>query len=115
MTDRPKIRKFVEANGRRFVETLKEACSHPSISAEGLGLEQMSGWLEDRLRGMGVSTLLIEQNARAALNTADYAYVLETGDIVREGASRDLLHDETLTQLYLGGEVSESSHHPIAQ
>ena len=69
----------------------------------------------DRLRGMGVSTLLIEQNARAALNTADYAYVLETGDIVREGPSRDLLHDETLTQLYLGGEVGESSHHPIAQ
>ena len=69
----------------------------------------------DRLRNMGVSTLLIEQNARAALNTADYAYVLETGDIVREGASRDLLHDETLAQLYLGGEVGETSHHPIHQ
>ena len=69
----------------------------------------------DRLRSMGVSTLLIEQNARAALNTADYAYVMETGDIVREGASGDLLHDEALTELYLGGEVGGTSHHPIAQ
>lgn len=69
----------------------------------------------DRLRSMGVSTLLIEQNARAALNTADYAYVMETGDIVREGASSDLLHDEALTELYLGGEVGGTSHHPIAE
>jgi branched-chain amino acid transport system ATP-binding protein len=63
-----------------------------------------------RLRTFGVSTLLVEQNARAALNAADYAYVLETGDIVREGDAKRLLHDETLTELYLGGEVSETPH-----
>jgi branched-chain amino acid transport system ATP-binding protein len=63
-----------------------------------------------RLRTFGVSTLLVEQNARAALNTADYAYVLETGDIVRQGDAKELLHDETLTELYLGGEVGETSH-----
>ena len=50
MTEHAKIRQFVETNGRRFVDTLKEACSFPSISAEGLGLEQMSDWLEDRNR-----------------------------------------------------------------
>jgi branched-chain amino acid transport system ATP-binding protein len=44
------------------------------------------------------------------LNTADYAYVLETGDIVRQGDAKELLHDETLTELYLGGEVGETSH-----
>jgi acetylornithine deacetylase/succinyl-diaminopimelate desuccinylase-like protein len=60
MIDRRKIRTLVEANGRRFVETLKEACSHPSISAEGLGLEQMSGWLEDRLLGMGAEVSRLE-------------------------------------------------------
>jgi branched-chain amino acid transport system ATP-binding protein len=63
-----------------------------------------------RLRTFGVSTLLVEQNARAALDTADYAYVLETGDIVRQGDAKELLHDDTLTELYLGGEVGETSH-----
>lgn len=57
------------------------------------------------LREMGVSTLLVEQNARAALNAADYACVLETGEIVRHGDAKVLLHDETLAQLYLGGDV----------
>src|SRR5690242_9715287 len=40
MTDQGKIREYVQHNGRRFAETLKEACTFPSISAEGLGLEQ---------------------------------------------------------------------------
>ncbi len=60
MTDHAKIRQFVDTNGRRFVDTLKEACSFPSISAEGLGLEQMSGWLEDRLKGMGATVTRLE-------------------------------------------------------
>lgn len=56
MTDRSQIaaiRTYVQTNGRRFVETLKEACRWPSISAEGLGLDQMAGWLEERLVGLG--------------------------------------------------------------
>ena len=39
------------------------------------------------LREIGVSILLVEQNARAALETADYGYVLETGEIVHSGAA----------------------------
>src|ERR1700704_3709723 len=60
MTDHAKIRQFVETNGRRFVDTLKEACSFPSISAEGLGLEQMSDWLEDKFKGMGATVSRLE-------------------------------------------------------
>ncbi len=60
MTDRQKIREFVEANGRRFVNTLKEACQWPSISAEGLGLEQMSGWLEGKLKDLGARVSRLE-------------------------------------------------------
>ena len=60
MTEHAKIRQFVETNGRRFVDTLKEACSFPSISAEGLGLEQMSDWLEDRFKGMGATVSRLE-------------------------------------------------------
>jgi branched-chain amino acid transport system ATP-binding protein len=55
------------------------------------------------LRALGVSILLVEQNARAALETADYGYVLETGEIVHSGAAADLLHDPRVAATYLGG------------
>ena len=55
------------------------------------------------LRELGVSILLVEQNARAALETADYGYVLETGEIVHSGSAADLMHDPKVTASYLGG------------
>jgi branched-chain amino acid transport system ATP-binding protein len=55
------------------------------------------------LRELGVSVLLVEQNARAALETADYGYVLETGEIVHSRAAADLMHDPKVTASYLGG------------
>lgn len=55
------------------------------------------------LRDLGVSILLIEQNARAALETADYGYVLETGEVTLSGTSADLIHDPRLIATYLGG------------
>ena len=45
------------------------------------------------LKRRGVAILLVEQNARAALQTADYAYVLETGEIALEGPASDLAND----------------------
>ncbi len=55
------------------------------------------------LRETGVSVLLVEQNARAALETADRGYVLETGSITLEGAAKDLMHDARVAATYLGG------------
>jgi branched-chain amino acid transport system ATP-binding protein len=55
------------------------------------------------LREIGVSILLVEQNARAALRTADSGYVLETGEIAGSGAAADLLADPALVATYLGG------------
>jgi branched-chain amino acid transport system ATP-binding protein len=55
------------------------------------------------LRELGVSILLVEQNARAALETADFGYVLETGEIVHSGAAAELMHDPRVTASYLGG------------
>jgi branched-chain amino acid transport system ATP-binding protein len=55
------------------------------------------------LRNLGVSILLVEQNARAALETADYGYVLETGEIVLSGPAASLMHDPKVTASYLGG------------
>jgi branched-chain amino acid transport system ATP-binding protein len=57
------------------------------------------------LRELGVSILLVEQNARAALETADYGYVLETGSIVHSGPAASLAHDPRVVASYLGGKV----------
>ena len=56
----------------------------------------------DQLRSTGVSILLIEQNARAALEVADYGYVLETGAIALEGPAKDLAGDSRVIDTYLG-------------
>ncbi|MEH0167200.1 ABC transporter ATP-binding protein [Paucibacter sp. JuS9] len=54
------------------------------------------------LRDAGVSILLIEQNARAALEVADYGYVLETGEIGLEGPASQLAGDARVVETYLG-------------
>jgi branched-chain amino acid transport system ATP-binding protein len=56
----------------------------------------------DGLRKTGVTTLLVEQNARAALETADYGYVLEMGEIVLQGPASDLATDSRVIDTYLG-------------
>jgi branched-chain amino acid transport system ATP-binding protein len=56
----------------------------------------------DRLKQTGVGILLVEQNARAALQVADYAYVLEMGEVALQGTAKDLLHDERVIETYLG-------------
>ena len=58
--------------------------------------------LIQRLRGKGITTLLVEQNVRASLKIADYAYVLESGRIVLEGIGQKLLENEALRRAYLG-------------
>ena len=55
-----------------------------------------------RLRTLGVSVLLVEQNARAALQVADRAYVLEMGAVAIEGEARTLAHDPRIVEAYLG-------------
>jgi branched-chain amino acid transport system ATP-binding protein len=54
------------------------------------------------LREAGVSILLVEQNARAALEIADYGYVLETGEIVLDGEAKSLLGNARVQASYLG-------------
>jgi branched-chain amino acid transport system ATP-binding protein len=54
------------------------------------------------LKAAGVSILLVEQNARAALQVADYGYVLETGETAMEGASSSLATDARVAATYLG-------------
>jgi len=59
----------------------------------------------EQIHGDGTTILLIEQNARAALQVADYGYVIETGSIVLEGTGQDLLDDERVKKAYLGESI----------
>ncbi len=55
------------------------------------------------IRNNGVSVLIVEQNALQTLKIADYAYVLEVGEISMEGSADELIKDEKLIEAYLGG------------
>lgn len=55
-----------------------------------------------RLKQTGVAILLVEQNAHAALQVADYAYVLETGDMALQGPAHELANDPKVIDTYLG-------------
>ena len=60
------------------------------------------------IREQGVAVLLVEQNAVQALKMADRAYVLESGNVVREGTGSELLADDSLRAAYLGGDVASA-------
>lgn len=56
-------------------------------------------------RDEGVSVLLVEQNSRMALSISHRAYAMATGNVVIEGNSKELLHDDRIKAAYLGGQV----------
>mgnify|MGYP001548180802 FL=1 len=61
------------------------------------------------LRATGVTILLVEQNARAALEVADYGYVLEMGEVALEGPAADLAQDPRVIETYLGAQKKSAS------
>ena len=62
------------------------------------------------LKATGVSILLVEQNARAALQVSDYGYVLETGELALEGPSTELASNPKVAATYLGHGAAGDSH-----
>ena len=73
----------------------------PSLGLAPLIVRDIFGIVE-RLKQRGVTILLVEQNARAALQVADYGYVLETGDLALQGPASELAHDPRVIETYLG-------------
>ncbi len=73
----------------------------PSLGLAPLIVREIFRIIAD-LKNTGVSILLVEQNARAALKLADYAYVLETGEIAMEGPAAELAGDPKVIESYLG-------------
>lgn len=74
----------------------------PSLGLAPKLVDQIFQVLKD-LKNQGVTILLVEQNARQALEVADRGYVLETGRIVKAGLARDLAGDPAVRKAYLGG------------
>jgi branched-chain amino acid transport system ATP-binding protein len=73
----------------------------PSLGLAPLIVREIFRVVAD-LRKLGVAVLLVEQNARAALQVSDYGYVLETGEIALEGPSDQLEDDPKVVEAYLG-------------
>jgi branched-chain amino acid transport system ATP-binding protein len=74
----------------------------PSMGLAPLFVEEIFSIIAD-LKREGITILLVEQNASAALDIADYAYVLETGRIVTHGPADIVANDPAVVAAYLGG------------
>jgi branched-chain amino acid transport system ATP-binding protein len=73
----------------------------PSIGLSPIMTAEVSKIVQ-QINAMGVSIILVEQNAMLALTIAQRSYVLETGHIVMQGKAQDLLRDEGVKKAYLG-------------
>jgi branched-chain amino acid transport system ATP-binding protein len=76
----------------------------PSMGLAPKLIQQIFSIIAD-IREQGTTILLVEQNAAQALKIADRAYILETGEVVREGTGDDLAADDSVRAAYLGGDV----------
>ena len=73
----------------------------PSMGLAPMVISQIFKIIAD-INSQGTTVLLVEQNAQQALTRSDRAYILETGEITREGIARELLEDDSIRAAYLG-------------
>ena len=78
----------------------------PSMGLAPLVVQQIFDVIKD-INKMGTTVLLVEQNARKALQIADYAYVMETGRIVMEGPAQEVANNPDVMAAYLGGKKKQ--------
>lgn len=74
----------------------------PSLGLAPLVINEIFEMIQ-RIRKMGTTILLVEQNARVALKNSNRAYVLETGKVVLSDTAQALLNSEKVQQAYFGG------------
>ena len=75
----------------------------PSMGLSPILVKEVFGMIGRINRDLGVTILLVEQNARAALQVASYGYVMEQGKIVLDGTAAELADNEDVKEFYLGG------------
>jgi branched-chain amino acid transport system ATP-binding protein len=74
----------------------------PSLGLAPLMVERVADTIHALHRDQALTILLVEQNARMALAIARRGYVLQTGEVMREGLADELTHDNVVKQAYLG-------------
>lgn len=79
------------------------ALDEPSFGLSPLLVIEMIRLLKIISSEWGVSLLLVEQNVRASLKIVDYVYILERGETVLEGATKEVVKSPIIQKAYLGG------------
>ena len=75
----------------------------PSMGLSPLLVKEVFGIIRQLNRELGITMLLVEQNARMALQAASYGYIMESGKIVLDGPQEELVNNEDVKEFYLGG------------
>ena len=92
------------AIGRALMARPKMIClDEPSMGLSPLLVKEVFGIIEKINRDQGITMLLVEQNANYALKAAHYGYIIESGKVVLDGTSEQLLNNEDVKEFYLGG------------
>jgi len=78
-------------------------------------VEQLMQRLQAIRRELGMTLLLVEQNARMALEVADYGYVMENGRVVLDGTPERLRTHADVAEFYLGGSSARRSYREVKQ
>lgn len=81
----------------------------PSMGLSPLLVKEVFGIIDQLCRDLGITILLVEQNARMALKVADFGYIMESGKIVLDGTKDDLVNNEDVKEFYLGGDKERKS------
>ena len=75
----------------------------PSMGLSPLLVGEVFAIIRQLNRDLGITMLLVEQNARMALRAADYGYIMENGKVVLDGTAEELSNNEDVKEFYLGG------------
>ena len=79
----------------------------PSMGLSPLLVKEVFGIIRKLNQDLGITILLVEQNARMALSVASYGYIMEQGKVVLDGESAALAQNEDVKEFYLGGHGAE--------
>ena len=81
----------------------------PSMGLSPLLVKEVFGIIRKLNRDLGITILLVEQNARMALQAASHGYIMEQGKIVLDGTASELIGNEDVKEFYLGGSEERRS------
>ena len=85
----------------------------PSLGLAPILVKEIFAIIREINQKQGVSVLLVEQNAKAALDVADHAYLIENGNIVMSGTSEELKRNPDIQEFYLGGGEHRVDYHNV--